>query len=88
MSDPDDGSRSYRYSMKLQSKALEYTYRIHWSPDQHGYVASVAEFPAIQSPPEDTPHAAVEKVVASVVGELRTLDLDGQSMPLSLAANG
>lgn len=68
--------------MNLRTKALEYSYRIHWSPGQHGYVATVAEFPALQSEPAQTPHAAVEKLMASVMERLNALDVDGGSMPL------
>lgn len=68
--------------MNLRTKALEYSYRIHWSPVQHGYIATVTEFPALQSEPAQTPHAAVEMVVDSVIERLNALDVDGCSMPL------
>ncbi len=68
--------------MNLRAKALEYSYRIHWSPVQHGYIATVTEFPALQSEPAQTPHAAVETVMASVIERLNALDVDGGSMPL------
>ncbi|MBI3216309.1 MAG: hypothetical protein HYZ38_21040 [Mycobacterium sp.] len=72
--------------MKLELKALEYTYRIHWSPAQQGYVASVAEFPEIQSPPTATPAGAADAVATLVVQKLRRLDSEDRSMPLILAA--
>ncbi|BBZ06813.1 hypothetical protein MDOR_09820 [Mycolicibacterium doricum] len=68
--------------MNLRMKALEYSYRIHWSAGRHGYIATVAEFPALQSEPAQTPHAAVETVMASVIERLHALDVDGASMPL------
>lgn len=68
--------------MNIRLKAHEYSYRIHWSPDQRGYIATVAEFPSLQSRPAATPRAALEPVVADVVEKLRAIEIDGGSMPL------
>jgi len=59
-----------------------------WSATEHGYVASVAEFPAMKSPPEATPHAAFDALTAAVVAKLRELDGDGQPRPAALAQAG
>src|SRR6478735_12065657 len=77
-----DTSCGYPATMDLRLKALQYSYRIHWSFDQRGYIATVAEFPKLHSEPADTPHAAIEPVVASVVEQLRALEIDGSAMPL------
>lgn len=71
--------------MKAQLTASQYSYRIHWSADQRGYVASVAEFPAMQSRPAPTPHAAVDALTTAVVEKLQALDADGQPRPRALA---
>ena len=74
--------------MKPEWKASEYSYRIRWSAAEHGYVASVAEFPAMKSPLEATPHAAFDALTAAVVARLRELDGDGQPRPAALAQAG
>ena len=59
-----------------KAKAYEYSYRIRWSPADQGYVASVAEFPTMQSPPEVTPQAALHSLMARVVQRVHQLDVD------------
>jgi hypothetical protein len=65
-----------------------YSYRIHWSPEAHGYVALVAEFPAMQSPPKITPQAALDALVTAVVEKLNQLDAKGEPRPAALALTG
>lgn len=67
--------------MKAQQKAYEYTYRIHWSPDHGGYVASVAEFPAMQSAASPTPHGALTALTDAVQQRLADLDVRGEPRP-------
>lgn len=74
--------------MKPEWKAYEYSYRIHWAPREHGYVAFVAEFPTMQSPPKVTPHAAFDALMTTVVEKLNQLDADGEPRPLALASSG
>ncbi len=74
--------------MKPELKAYEYTYRIHWSPNERAYVAFVAEFPSMQSPPEFTPHAALHALTTTVVEKLHQLDAAGEPRPQSLALSG
>ncbi|MBX7434010.1 hypothetical protein JDV09_18100 [Mycobacterium sp. Y57] len=74
--------------MKPEWKAYEYSYRIHWSPDNRRYVASVAEFPAMQSTPEVTPKAALDALMTDVVAKLAQLDGDGQSFPAAEPVTG
>jgi len=71
--------------MTPQLTAGQYSYRIHWSADNGGYVASVAEFPSMQSPAAPTPHAAAEALLTAVVAKLQELDADGQPRPHALA---
>lgn len=78
----------YGLTMKPEWKASEYSYHIRWSAAERGYVASVAEFPALKSPPKPTPHAAFDALTASVVARLRQLDEDGQPRPAALAQAG
>ena len=59
-----------------KAKAYEYCYRIRWLPANRGYVASVAEFPTMQSPPEVTPPAALHSLMARVVQRVHQLDVD------------
>ena len=59
-----------------KAKAYEYSYRIRWSPADQGYVAAVAEFPTMQSPPEVTPQAALHLLMARVVQRVHQLDVD------------
>jgi hypothetical protein len=68
-----------------KAKAYEYTYRIRWSPDDRGYVASVAEFPTMQSSPEVTPQAALHSLMASVAQSVHHLDVEDQPRLLTLA---
>ena len=68
-----------------KAEAYRYNYCIRWSPGDQGYVASVAEFPTIQSPPEITPQAALHALMARVVQRLHHLDDDGQPQLLTLA---
>ncbi len=74
--------------MKPEWKAYEYSYRIHWSPSEHGYVAFVAEFPTMQSPPKATPQAALDVLTTTVVEKLNQLDAEGQPRPAALALSG
>jgi hypothetical protein len=80
--------RGYGLIMKPEWKASEYSYRIRWSAAESGYLASVAEFPTMQSAPESTPHAAFDGLTAIVVARLRELDDDGQPWPAALAEAG
>ena len=74
--------------MKPEWKASEYSYRIRFSAAEHGYVASVAEFPGLTSSPEATPHAAFDALTAAVVARLLELDGDGRPRPEALAQAG
>ncbi|MCX2930823.1 hypothetical protein ORI20_11075 [Mycobacterium sp. CVI_P3] len=74
--------------MKPRWKAYEYSYRIHWSPGEHGYVASVAEFPTMQSTPATTPHAALDALLATVEQRLNQLDINGDPRPPVLGLSG
>jgi len=74
--------------MKSRSKAYEYSYRVRWSAVERGYVASVAEFPTMQSPPSDTPHAALDALMTAVTQRLNQLDIDDDPRPPVLGANG
>jgi hypothetical protein len=74
--------------MRPEWKAYEYSYRIHWSPGERGYVASVAEFPTMQSPPRVTPHAALDALMTTVVEKLHQLDVEGKPRPPALAESG
>jgi len=74
--------------MKPEWKASEYSYHIKWSAAENGYVASVAEFPGLTSPPAATPHAAFDALTAFVVAKLRALDEDGRPRPAALAQAG
>ncbi|HUH68268.1 MAG TPA: hypothetical protein VLZ05_04920 [Mycobacterium sp.] len=74
--------------MKPEWKAYEYSYRIHWSPGERGYVAYVAEFPTMQSPPGATPHAALDALMTTVVEKLHQLDVEGKPRPPALAQSG
>ena len=56
-----------------ERKAAQCTYNIHWSPAVLGYVASVAEFPALQAGPKATPQAAFDVLRADVVATLERL---------------
>ena len=76
---------TYVSTMKAYNKACEYSYRIRWSHDDHGYVATVAEFPALRSPAAPTPHAALDALTAAVEHKLVELDLNGEPRPLALA---
>ena len=68
-----------------KAKAYEYSYRIRWSPADQGYVASVAEFPTMQSPPGVTPKAALDALMTTVVEKLNQLDVDAQPRLLTRA---
>mgnify|MGYP002038842706 FL=1 len=70
--------------MRAELKAYEYGYRIRWSGKDRGYVATVAEWPAITSPPADTPHAALQSVIKAVVRELRRCDAEGRPRPSTI----
>lgn len=74
--------------MKPELKASEYSYRIRWSRQEHGYIASVAEFPKLTSPPKPTPHAAFDALTAKVVAKLVQLDVEGEPRPATLAEAG
>ncbi len=74
--------------MKPEWTACEYSYRIHRSPGDHGYVATVAEFPRLQSPPAATPGAALSTLTTAVVEQLYRLDSDGRARPLAFAVSG
>jgi hypothetical protein len=74
--------------MTPQRKARDYTYRIHWSAREHGYIATVAEFPTMQSSPADTPHTAIDALMTLVTQKLHELDLEGQPVPPALAVSG
>jgi predicted RNase H-like HicB family nuclease len=74
--------------MTPQLKARDYTYRIHWSRREHGYIATVAEFPTMQSSPADTPHKAIDALMTLVAQKLHELDLDGQPVPPAFAMSG
>ena len=69
-------------------KAYEYSYRIRWSPADQGDVASVAEFPTMQSPPGFTPKAALDALMTTVVEKLNKLDAEGKPRPPALALSG
>jgi hypothetical protein len=69
-------------------KAYEYSYRARWAPREHGYVAFVAEFPTMQSPPKATPNAAFLALKTTVVEKLNQLDADGEPRPSTLASSG
>ena len=71
-----------------RAKAYEYSYRIRWSPVDQGYVASVAEFPKMQSPPGITPKAALDALMTTVVEKLNQLDVEGKPRPPALAQSG
>lgn len=62
-------------------KAYEYGFRIRWSAADRGYVASVAEWPTIKSPPASTPHAALQAVIPEVIRELNRCDAEGRPRP-------
>jgi hypothetical protein len=68
-----------------KAKAYEYNYRIRWSPSDQGYIASVAEFPTMQSPPEITPQAALHSLMACVVRKVHHLDVDAHPRLQTLA---
>ncbi|CAN5871972.1 hypothetical protein BH09ACT7_BH09ACT7_33260 [soil metagenome] len=74
--------------MNSHWRACEYTYRIHWSPGEKGYVAFVAEFPEMQSPPKATPQGALDALTTIVVERLDQLDADGEPRPPTLAQAG
>jgi hypothetical protein len=74
--------------MTPQLKARDYTYRVHLSPREHGYIATVAEFPTMQSSPADTPHTAIDALMTLVAQKLHELDLDGQPVPPAFATSG
>ena len=44
-------------------------------------MATVAEWPAIASPPAETPHAALQSVIKAIVRELRRCDAEGRARP-------
>ncbi|WP_099024177.1 HicB family protein [Mycolicibacterium palauense] len=67
--------------MNTETKALEYSYRIHWSPDERGYIASVAEFPSIRSAPAPTPQEAARTALSSVQAHLSALAQRGEPGP-------
>ena len=71
-----------------KAKAYEYSYRIRWSPADQGYVAAVAEFPTMQSPPGVTPQAALDALMTTVVEKLNQLDVEGKPRPPALALSG
>jgi hypothetical protein len=82
------GNGEYGLIMKPEWKASEYSYRIRWSAAERGYLASVAEFPKMQSGPAATPHAAFDGLTAIVVARLRALDDEGEAWPAALAEAG
>jgi len=82
------GNGEYGLIMKPEWKASEYSYRIRWSAAERGYLASVAEFPKMQSGPAATPHAAFDGWTAIVVARLRELDDEGEAWPAALAEAG
>lgn len=69
----------------MDRKASEYEYRIHWSPDEQGYVAYVAEFPTMHSSPAKTPQAALDALMVSVVEKLNQLSVTGEPLPTAFA---
>jgi len=71
--------------MKQEWKAYDYSYRIHWSPGERGYIASVAEFPTMQSPAEATPQAALNALMSTVIEDLHQREINHEPPPESLA---
>lgn len=68
-------------------KAQEYTYTIHYSPEEGGYVAYVAEFPALRSAAGATPQAALHALMVEVVDELQQLDDAGEAPPMAMTGS-
>jgi hypothetical protein len=74
--------------MTPRRKARDYTYRIHWSAREQGYIATVAEFPMMQSSPADKPHTAIDALMTLVAQKLHELDLEGQPVAPAFAMSG
>lgn len=74
--------------MNEEWETYQYSYRIHWSPQAHGYVAFVAEFPDMKSPPKVTPQSALHALVTDVNDKLDQLDAEGEPHPAALALAG
>lgn len=71
--------------MRAKRQPYGYGYRIRWSADQGGYVATVAEFPAMQSAPFPTPHGALTALAEAVENKRKDLDRHGPARPAALA---
>lgn len=65
------------------SEANEYTYRVFWSTEDKGFVATVAEFPSI-SCVEDTQESALCGLVDLVRSILRDMVEQGERPPAPL----
>lgn len=65
------------------SDAREYTYRVFWSDEDNGFVATVAEFPSL-SCCETSQDRALRGIVDVVSAALELLAQDGREAPVPL----
>lgn len=56
--------------MNTFDRSYECNYRVRWSAAEQGYVATVAEFPALQSSVAPTPFGAFRSLAAQVERQL------------------
>ena len=70
-----------------QQQPYGYGYRIRWSAEDGEYVASVAEFPALQSAAFPTRHGALTALAEAVENKVNDLDRDGLVHPAALAVS-
>lgn len=68
----------------MGKKNDRYTYRITWSEDDNEYVGLCAEFPSLSWLAE-TPEAALEGIRRLVMGVVRDLSKNKESIPEPLA---
>lgn len=69
--------------MKAMNKAEDYTYRVFWSEEDEGYIATVAEFPGISSI-EETQREAFFGIVDLVGFLLEEMQVEGSEPPSPL----
>lgn len=67
----------------MDFKADEYTYRILWSDEDEGYVATVAEFPSL-SHISNQQHDALSGLVGLVDDVLSDMSASGEQPPIPL----
>jgi hypothetical protein len=75
----------FEHEARMESQSIRIQLPYPWSPGDQGYIASVAEFPTMQSSPEATAQAALHSLMARVAQRVHQLDVDAQPRLLTLA---